>query len=155
MGHFFTEANDELNTSTNTNKISTNSNITERNYIHRYTVNSSNLNNNIFDNEKNIEIRTTRFHRNIKDRKELNNSVNKEHHRYYESKSIKKRNNNNHVINNHQYSMSKNTNDSDKKEYRSKNMENIKGYFYSYYDINKNNNSQNAKKINRTTTYYH
>ena len=160
LSHYFNEGNDELNMSTNTNKISTNSNnITERNYIHRYTVNSNNMNNNIFDNEKNIEIRTTRFHRNIKDRKELNNSVNKEHHRYYESKSIKKRNSNNHVINNHQYSLSKNIDDSDKKEYQSKNVENInkkdKGYFYSYYDINKNNNSQTAKKSNRTTTYYH
>ena len=159
LSHYFTDANDELNTSTNTNKISTNSNITERNYIHRYTVNSNNMTNNIFDNEKNIEIRSTRFHRNIKDRNGMNNSVNKKHHRYYESKSIKKRNSNNHIINNHQYSISKNIDDSDKKEYRSKNMENInkkdKEYFYSYYDINRNNNSQTAKKINRITTYYH
>ena len=165
LSHYFNEGNDELNTSTNTNntnKLYTNSNITERNFIHRYTVNTNRISK-ILDNDKSIEIRTTRFHRNIKDRNETNNSVNKEHHRYYESKSLKKRNNYNHNIINHQYSLSKNLDDSDKKEYKkeyiNRNNENInkkdKGYFYSYCDIGNNNNSQTAKKTNRTTTYYH
>ena len=153
LSQYFNEGNNELNTSTNTNKNSLNTNISERNYIQRYTVNTNKI---LDDINNNDTIRLTRFHRNKNIRKEMNNSLNKDHHRFYESKSIKKRNNHN-ILN--QYSISKNSEDSYKKEYKSKKIESInkrdKGYFYSNYDLNNNNNSKTAKKINRTTTYYH
>ena len=153
LSQYFNEGNDELNTSTNTNKNSMNTNISERNHIQRYTVNTNRISDDI--NYKDT-IRLTRFHRNTNIRKEMNNSLNKDHHRFYESKSIKKRNNHNILS---QYSISKNSEDSDKKEYKSKKIESInkrdKKYFYSNYDLNNNNNSKTAKKSNRTTTYYH
>ena len=163
LSKYFNEGNDELNTSSNTNKISVNQN-NDRNYIHKYNIHTHSIYdiNNIKTNNNsyNIETRATnRFHRN-KNKNELNKSVNKEHHRYYESKSIKKdRNNskNNKVFS--QYTFSSNIDSDNKKELRSKKIDNInktdKGYYYSQYDINNNNNSLTAKKNNKTTIYYH
>ena len=158
LSHLFNEGNDDLNTSTNTNKMTMNSNISDKNYIQKYNMNTHEINVNSTININNTnEIRTSnRFHRN-KNRRELNTSLNKDHHRYYESKSNKKDRNNYSIINN--YTMSKNNDYSDKKEFRRKNFDNNniikkdKGYFYSNYDMN-NNNNQTAIKNNRNTANF-
>ena len=156
LSHYFNEGNDELNTSTNTNQISANSNISDRTFIHKYNVNTQKINANSNMNNNN-ELRTSnRFHRNRNGR-ELNTSLNKDHHRYYESKSTKKDRNNNLNTYNH-YTISKNSDYSDKKEFRNKILDNNikkkdKEYFYSNYDMD-NKNNQTAKKSSRITTYH-
>ena len=102
LSHLFNEGNDELDTSINTNKISVNSNITERTHLQRYTININTQKNYLKNNPLKGEGDTSgrlsnRFHRNNINNKVLNNSLNKDHHRYYESKSIKK-NRNNYIV---------------------------------------------------------
>ena len=163
LSHLFNEGNDELDTSINTNKISVNSNITERTHLQRYTININTQKNYLKNNPLKGEGDTSgrlsnRFHRNNINNKVLNNSLNKDHHRYYESKSIKKNRNNYTVFND--YSAKKNYNDNNYKEYKSKNLDtnNKKDknnkYFYSYCDII-NNNSQTEKKNSKITHFYH
>ena len=136
--NYFNDANDDLNTSINSNKISVNSNNFDRYKVSTYKISDA-LNT---EQKKG----STRYHRN-RNNKELNTSMNKDHHRYYESKSIKKDRNTYNILNNYTRN---NNDDSDKKEYKSKNIghnnRNNKGYFYSEYNINNNNNSQTAKK---------
>ena len=145
--NYFHDTNDDLNTSINSNKISVNSNNFDRYKVSTYKISDA-LNT---EQKKG----STRYHRN-RNNKELNTSMNKDHHRYYESKSIKKDRNTYNILNNYTRN---NNDDSDKKEYKSKNIEHNnrkdKGYFYSEYNINNNNNSQTAKKSLRTTNYYY
>ena len=140
--NYFNESSEELNNSINKNTFQKNSNKSYNNFDSKYSVNINKINN-ILYKDKNLEMRTQRYHRNLGNINILNNSVNKDHHRYYESKSIKKVNN----INNHnKYSLTKNLDIINRNENK-----NIKEYFYSYYDTN--NYNQSAKKINRTIAY--
>ena len=161
LSNYFNESNDVLNTSYNQTKIPLSSNIiSERNYVHKYNINTHKYN---LIKEKNnkdntFEVRTTnRFHRN-RNKEDLNASLNKDHHRYYESKSIKKDRKNYNQNTNYN---SANYDNSNKKEFKTKNIDNNsinkneKRYFYSYYDTSNNKNSQTAKKISRNSTYYH
>ena len=157
LSNYFNEGNDTLNTSYNQSKITLTSNISNKNYIHKYNINTHKYNS-ISNNNNTFEVRTTnRFHRN-KNKEDLNTSLNKEHHRYYESKSIKKDRNNHNL---YSQSNTQNFEKSKGKDLRNKDTENNsinkkdKGYFYSYYDTNSNKNSQTAKKSSRNSLYYH
>ena len=79
--NYFEDLNDELNTSIKSNTNRNTINITSRNLIQKQTFNIVNKNNDIVNNDRSKQ---ERFHRDIRNKREIKNYLNKEHNKLME-----------------------------------------------------------------------